>query len=140
MATKYLGLGTVFSVDHDADSQYDDGVISLVINAAPPGREWEEVDETTLDASLQTNSIGIEKHSHYSFRIKWDPGDTIHAALITLAEARSAVNWRIVFTAATNETWTFAGKITKFQPQSVEHNKHLEAEVTVHRTGAITVS
>ena len=140
MATKYLGLGTVFSVDQDADAAYDDDVIPLVINAAPPGREWEEVDETTLDATLQTNSIGIEKHSHYSFRIKWDPGDTSHAALLTLAASKAEKNWRIVFTAATNETWTFPGKITKFQPQSVEHNKHLEAEVTVHRTGAITVS
>lgn len=139
MATKYLGLGTVLSVDYDGDDDYD--TIPVVINGKPPAREFEEVDETTLDDTLQVNTLGIEKHSHYTFRVKWDHGDTVQHALVnTTFASKAAKNWRIVFTSGTNNTWTFPGKIVKLEPQSVEHNKHIELEITVHRTGAITVS
>jgi hypothetical protein len=140
MATRYLGLGTVLSVDHDADASYADGVIALIINGSPPTREREEVDDTTLEDILQTYTPGIEKHSKYSFKIKWDSADAIHIALLTLFDAKTKVNWRIVFTSATSNTWTFQGWVQQLNIQSIEHNKHYEGDVVVNRTGAITIT
>lgn len=139
MATRRLGLGTVISVDKDNDSGND--TISLVINAKPPTREREQIDNTTLEDTLQTNDPGIEKHSQYSFRIKVDKADAVHAAILTtLFDNKTTTTWVIVFTDGTNETWTFDGWIQKLEHQPVEYNKHNELEVTVDRTTAITVS
>lgn len=135
---RHLGLGTILRVDADANSTYE--TITLVLSAKPPGREREEVDDTTLDSTLQTNSMGIEKHSHYTFRIKDDGTDAVVVSLNTLFGSRAKVNWRIVWTYATSNTWTFEGVVQKLDYQTIEHNKHYELEVTVHRTGGITIT
>ena len=139
MATRRLGLGTTFSVDKENDGGSD--TIALVLNAKPPTRERETIDDTTLDSTLQTNSAGIEKHSTYVMRLKLDKADAVHSVLITtLFDNKTETTWVIVFTDGTNETWTFDGWISKVEHQSVEHNKHNEVEITVERTTAITVS
>jgi hypothetical protein len=138
MATRRLGLGTTFTVDADNDGGNDS--IALVLNAKPPTRERETVDDTTLDSTLQTNTAGIEKHSTYVIRIKFDKADATHYKFIALFDGKTETTWVIVFTDGTNETWTFDGWISKLEHQSVEHNKHNELEITVERTTAIVVS
>jgi hypothetical protein len=139
MATRRLGLGTTFSVDKDNDGGSD--AIALVLNAKPPTRERETIDNTTLGDTLQTNDPGIEKHSTYVIRLKLDKADAVHLVLIsTLFDNKTETTWVIVFTDGTSETWTFDGWISKVEHQPVEHNKHNEVEITVERTTAITVS
>jgi hypothetical protein len=134
VATKYLGLGTVLAVDKDDDNGYD--TLSLILNASPPTREREEVDDTTLEDSLQTYSAGIEKHSKYSVKLKWDSGDAVHAALLTLFANKTKTNFKITFTSSA--VWIFEGWIQQLNVQSIEHNKHYEADMVVNRTTAIT--
>ena len=138
MATRRLGLGTVLSVDSDANASYE--TITLVVNAKLPTRERDEIDDTTLEDTLQTMSAGIEKHSQYEFELKLDQADTVHTALYTLFGSKTAVNWKVVSTAGTNATWVFAGWVQKYEILSVEYNKHLHVRIVVNRTGAITVS
>lgn len=136
MATRYLGLGTVIAVDSDANATYE--TISLIIEGTPPAREREEVDDTTLDATLQTNSPGIEKHSQFSFRMKLDGADTNQGAVYTLFGSKAKVNWKITWT--DTKVWVFEGWVQKYEPQAIQHNKHNEVMVTVDRTSAITIS
>lgn len=138
MATRRLGLGTVLSVDSDANAAYE--TISLVVNAKLPARERDEIDDTTLEDTLQTMSAGIEKHSQYEMELKLDQADTVHTALYTLFGNKNKVNWKVVSTAGTNATWIFEGFVQKYEILSVEYNKHLHVRIVVNRTGSIAVT
>ena len=136
MATRYIGLGTVFQVDKDDDGGYDS--ISLIVNAKPPPSEFEEIDDTTIDATFQTMSAGIKKHSQYSFRLKRDGADAVHLALRTLHEAKTKTNFKITW--VDTKVWTFEGWIQKIEPAVVDHKSHVEDEYTVDLTSVITVT
>ncbi len=138
MASKYIGLGTVISVDVAGGSSF--ATIDLCVTGTPPARERELVDFTTLDATLQVYEPGIEKHSEYSFDHVWDPDDTNQTALYTLFGSKAKANWKITYTDATPATWAFLGFVSKVEVQPIEHNKPLMRRITVQRTGAITVA
>mgnify|MGYP001564961960 CR=1 FL=1 len=136
MASKYIGLGTVISVDAAGGSVF--ATIDLCVTGTPPKRERDLVDFTTLDATLQVHEPGIEKHSEYSFDHVWDPDDTNQTALYTLFGSKVKANWKITYTDATPATWTFLGFVSGVEVQPVEYNKPLMRRITVQRTGAIT--
>lgn len=131
MATPYIGLGVLTSVDAKS--------IGLVVNSTPPSRERELVDVTALDSTLQTYKPGIEKHSQWQFDLLRDPDDTNQSALYTLFGAKTDVSCIITYSDSTPATWTFTGFVSMIEPQQIEHNKPLMWRVTIQRTGSITV-
>ena len=138
MATKQVGLGTIVAVDHDADSTYT--TLDNTVEVTPPGRSRQGVDDTTLSDTLETEAAGIEEQSEFTFLQFFHVGDTNHAIIDTLFSAKTKVNWKITYPYATAKTWTFEGWVKQLSVERVTRSGIISREVTVKRTGAITVA
>lgn len=136
MASKYIGLGTVMSVDED-DSGSAFTAITLCINGTPPARKRERIDGTVLSDTLATYELGIEQHSEFTFTQFWEPEDTVHASLDTLFGAKTQVIFTITYT-TTATVDTFEGKVSDLEPAEFVHNSIYQRKVTVQRNTAIT--
>jgi hypothetical protein len=136
MASRFLGLGTVMSVDED-DSGTTFTAITLCLEGTPPARKRERIDGTALSDTLSTYEMGVEQHSEFSFLQFWEPEDTMHASLDTLFGAKTQVIFTIAYT-TTSTTDTFEGVVSDLEPQTFTNNSIYQRRVTVQRKTAIT--
>jgi hypothetical protein len=135
MASKYLGLGTLFKVDED-DSGSTFTTITLCIDGTPPARKRVRIDGTTLDATLSTYELGMEDFSEFTFTQLWDPIDTQHASLDTLFGAKTVVIWTITYTST--EVDSFEGYVSALEPTTLTKDGLCSRKVTVQRKTATT--
>lgn len=135
MASKYLGLGTLFKVDED-DSGSVFTTITLAIDGTPPARKRVRIDATALSDTLSTYKMGMEDHSEFSFTQYWDPLDTQHVSLDTLFAAKTQVIWTITYTSG--EVDSFEGFVSELSPQTLQKDNLLTRKVTVQRKTSIT--
>lgn len=135
MASKYLGLGSVFKVDED-DNGSGHTTITLCIDGTPPARKRVRIPAADLSDTLATDKMGMEDFSEFSFTQFWDPIDTQHASLDTLFGAKTVVEWQIVFTSG--ETDEFEGFVSALEPQTLQKDNLVMRKVTVQRKGDIT--
>lgn len=135
MASKNLGLGTVFAVDDD-DSGSGYTTISLAIDGTPPKRSRVRIDATALTDTLSTYKMGMEDHSEFTVTQFWDPLDTLHAAIDTLFGAKTQVLWKITYT--NSKVDTFEGFVSALEPTTITKDGLLQRKVTVQRKTATT--
>jgi hypothetical protein len=136
MASKYIGLGTLFKVDENDDGT-SHTTITLVITGTPPARKRERIDGTALADTLSTFEPGIEQHSEMMFTQFWEPGDTQHESIDTLFDAKTVVEWQIAYTTA-GVVDEFEGWVSDMEPEPIVHNGIFQRKVTIQRTSAIT--
>lgn len=130
MASKYLGLGTLFKVDED-DSGATFTTITLCLDGTPPGRKRVRIDASTLTDTLSTYKMGMEDFSEFSFNQLWDPLDTQHVSLDTLFAAKTQVIFTITYTST--EVDTFQGFVSELSPATVAKDGLLQRKVVVQR-------
>lgn len=130
MASKYLGLGTLFKVDED-DSGSTFTTITLCIDGTPPKRSRVRIDATALTDTLSTYKMGMEDFSEFSFTQFWDPLDTQHVSLDTLFAAKTQVIWTITYTSG--EVDSFEGFVSELSPTTVAKDQLLQRKVVVQR-------
>jgi len=135
MASKYLGLGSVFKVDED-DNGTGHTTITLTVDGTPPARKRVRIDATALTDTLSTYKMGMEDFSEFSFNQFWDPVDTQHASIDTLFANKTVVEWQIVYTSG--ETDEFEGYVSAIEPATIVKDQLLMRKVTVQRKGDIT--
>lgn len=135
MASKYLGLGTLFKVDED-DSGSTFTTITLCIDGTPPKRSRVRIDATGLTDTLSTYKMGMEDFSEFSFTQFWDPLDTQHVSLDTLFGAKTQVIWTITYTST--EVDSFEGFVSELSPTTVAKDQLLQRKVVVQRKTATT--
>lgn len=132
---RVLGLGTLNKVDDD-DSGSTYTTLSLMVDITPPPRRRVRVDDTALEDTLSTDSMGIEDKSDYEFTHFYDPGATNDTIMVTLFGTKNQVLFQITYSDAGTET--FEGVVAELIPQPIKHNEHLMRKVVVHRKSAIT--
>lgn len=132
---RVLGLGTLNKVDDD-DSGTVYTTLSLMVDITPPPRKRVRVEDTALEDTLATDSMGIEDKSDYEFTHYYDPGATNDTIVKTLFDAKTQVLWQITYADAGTET--FEGIVAEIIPQPIKHNENLMRKVVVHRRGATT--
>lgn len=135
MASKYLGLGTIFKVDED-DSGSTFTTITLCVDGTPPARKRVRIDGTTLDATLSTYELGMEDFSEFTFTQLWDPIDTQHASIDTLFGSKAVVIWTITYTST--EVDSFEGYVSALEPSPLTKDSLNARKVTVQRKSANT--
>ena len=137
MANKQVGLGTLVKVDED-DNGTTHTTLTVVMDATPPPRTRQRVDQTSLDDTLATDAPGIEDKSDFVFTQYWHPGDTVHQHVDTLFGAKTIVEWQIVYPFGTPVTDEFEGWVASIEPQQIGVATMISRRVTVHRTSATT--
>lgn len=134
---RVLGLGTLNAVD-DNDSGSVFTTLVLNVDITPPPRKRVRVDNTALEDTLSTDSSGIEDKSDYEFTHYYDPGATNDTLMVTLFGTKNPILFQITY--ADTGTETFEGIVMGLEPQPIKHNENLMRKVTVHRTGATTIT
>lgn len=132
---RVLGLGTLNKVDDD-DSGSGYTTLSLMVDITPPPRKRVRVDDTALEDTLATDSMGIEDKSDYEFTHYYDPGATNDTIVTTLFGTKDQVLWQVTYSDTGTET--FEGVVAEVIPQPIKHNEHLMRKVVVHRKTAST--
>lgn len=135
---KQIGLGTLITVDHDADTVFT--TVACVRNLTPPGRSKNQADATCIDDPLEKTLSGLEASSDFPFEQFWDPTDSNCAIIDTLLDNDTQVNWKIVFPFDTPITAAFSGRVIATTPSQVDNNTVIARSVMVRRDSAITYS
>ena len=138
MATRQIALGTVLSLDHDANAAFDSQ--TLVVQITPPPRVREEIDGKVLGDTFDVPELGIEQTSKMEFMQFWHPGDTEHEKLDTLFDSKNARPFRIVTPHSTPKTQEFSAKVVGLEPETLEQGSLYKRKVTLLRTTAITLT
>lgn len=133
---KRVGRGTVVSVDHDGDNNFD--VVGCIRNATPPPRSKEPIDSTCLSDDVEDFELGVEAGGDFVFTQAWQAGLAVDEVVDTLFGAETEVDWRISYPYSTPVTDTFPGKVIAIAPQVLETKTLITRQVTVRRTGPIT--
>lgn len=129
------GAGAIVQVF--AASDYE--TVGATIDITPPPQVRADVDVTAQQDTVAQALPGIEELSHFSFNEIWD--SVSYTTIDTLYAARTKHNWRIVFQGETStKTITFQGYVSKLEPSSVGGADAVLRNVTITRTGAITIS
>ncbi len=112
--------------------------VGATIDITPPAQVRAEIDVTAQQDTVAQAEPGIEELSHFAFNEVWD-GVSV-TMLDTLYAAKSKVNWRVTFQGTPTKTIVFEGWVSKLEPSTVGKGDAVLRNVTVTRTGAITIS
>lgn len=132
-----LGLATVLKMDDD-DSGSVFTTITLVVTATPPARKRIRVSGVALSDTLETDEMGIEAKSDYTFTTFREPNDTQSAMFNTLFTNKTQIIWNITY--ASGDIETFEGVVSDIDPGQVVHDQFLTEQITIHRKTASTWS
>lgn len=132
-----LGLGTVLKMDDD-DSGSVFTTITLVVTATPPARKRVRVSGVALADTLETDDMGIEAKSDYTFTTFREPNDTQSAMFNTLFTNKTQIIWNVTY--ASGDIETFEGIVSDIEPGQVVHDQFVTEQITIHRKTASTWS
>ena len=129
----YAGEGTVLKVDVSSTLT----AVAQVVSISGPDSAVPEVETTHLGSTAKEYRPGeIPEAGTIDFSILFDPGNTGHAELVTLAKTPSVVSWQVTFTDGSTMDWE--GFLTSFSVSGMEDESNLAADCTVRITGQIT--
>lgn len=142
MANVLGGAGCTIAQESATPGTYT--TIAEVVSISPPKISVGSVETTHLSSSRKTFRPTIMDGGEVSFEIHYDPDETTHSALTTLATAtaanQAAKNWRITFTDATPATYTFSAFVTGFEVGQVGVEENITATITMKVSGAVTIA
>lgn len=123
----------------------DDGVsyttLAQVLSIDPPGGTVAEVETTHLNSTAKSFRPSlIPEVGEVAFRIEYDPNDAGHQELAELAAAPATKFWKITYPDGedTPANDVFQGFLTEFDPDGMEVETNMEADVTIRVTGPVT--
>ena len=94
---------------------------------AMSGGEAEQIDTTALGDSSPSSVRGMESALTVTCEIHYDPTNAVHQLLDGYKTNANSVNYKIVYTTATNNTKFFTGQILSFpELPSAERNSVLK--------------
>lgn len=136
---KVPGYGSLVKVDDD-DSGGTFTTIGYITSITPPDLEWNEIDGTTLDSTIEEMDPGIAKPGEFVFSQIEIINSTNHQLINTLHTNKTKVLWQVVYPQGTPVTDQFEGWVKKISRAVKGPNEYWTREVTVRRTTAITRS
>jgi len=140
-AEKTTGAGAVISYDKDNDGNWVD--LPCVLTFTPPPRERSRNDATCLGDAVETNVLGLESVSDFTFDTLFHPGSTTDLVLQEVfnrdaCDDDKSMGWRITYPHCNTPTATFLGQIVSLVPGPVTRTDLISYTVTVERTSNIS--
>lgn len=132
------GAGTTIGVDWAGGSSYS--TIAQCTNIKPPGLANEPVETTHLTSTWKTRIATIPDGGETTFTVEYDPADTGHQDIADNLAAGTEATWLITLADAGAAQITFAGLVTKFEPQDHQVDNVSMWDCTVQVTGPVTIT
>lgn len=136
---KVAGYGSLVKVDDD-DSGSTFTTIGYITSITPPDLEWNEIDGTTLDDTMEKMDPGTAKPGEFVFSMIELINSTNSQIIHTLHTNKTKVLWQVVYPQGTPVTDQFEGWVKKIGRAVKGPNEYWTCEVTVRRTSTITRS
>lgn len=114
--------------------------IEAVFSIDGPGKTRAKIDFSDLYAEWKEKRKGQKDGGELTFKINYDPGSAIHAALYAAWDNDDPVNFKVIYSNTVATTESFAANVLDFKSTGMEVDGKLEAEVKLDVTGAITVT
>ncbi len=127
------GAGTLFQIS--IASVYT--TVGQRVTITGPSIEVNNADTTHLDSATVTNRPTLADGGEVSLQIFFDPTDTVsHQTLAGLASTKLITNFKLIFAVTgPNNTYTFAGFLTKYEVSGMEWSANLTADITIKVNG-----
>ncbi|WP_013627815.1 phage tail tube protein [Rubinisphaera brasiliensis] len=126
------GEGTILKVDVSDTLT----AIANVINVSGPDSSVPEVENTTISANSKQYRPGkIPEAGTIDCSIYFDPADSGHQALLTLAKTPATVSWQVTWSDGSTLDWE--GFLTSISFSGMEDESDLMADFSVRITGQI---
>ena len=129
------GKGTVLKVTLSATLTAIPAVVSLV----PPGWTNDKVDTTDLDSTWMESDSTIPDPQPITGIINFDPADSTHTALETLAAAGTTAACEVLPPTG-GKKYTFTAFISQWNAESVDVKSIHKKSFALQPVGAITVA
>lgn len=131
---KYAGSVVTMGVD-DGASGYDE--IAQIVDMDLPGIEADDIEVSVRDGDGYGEFIsGFKMAGESTFDIVYDPDETTHIQLTTLAGAGTVIGWQFTLP-GTGNTIVADAYVKRFKPTAPLKDK-LSANITLKFTGEPT--
>lgn len=126
------GLGTLLKMTIAA-------VLTTVaqrVTIGGPGIEVGKAETTHLDSPNKTYRPTLADPGELNLSIWYDPQDATHKAMFEnlTAGAAAVVVWNLQFADSGPTVWAFSGFLTHFEPNGMEEEGNLGADITIALT------
>lgn len=136
---EYLAQGTTLSVDKTGGGTYT--TLADIVSFDGPSNSVGKVETTNLSSPRKTYRPGLPDGGDLSFDLQFDPADTTHTYLRSLADTPAVLTWQVSYPTLPKATLdTFEGFLTEFKPGGGGAEELITASVTIAITGAITTT
>lgn len=136
---KQIGHGAQLWVDDDDDATYTE--LGSIVKITPPAKTRDDVDMTTLDSDLmEYDPSDPPDVGELSVEIHWHPGQTNSEILDDLFDAKTKVNWKIVYPFATPVNHVFEGWVKSLTPADLASKESIRRTAVIRLTSPITQS
>lgn len=107
-------------------------------NITPPGYSVDKVDTTDLESTVMECDSTIADASPVTATVNFDPADTEHIALQSLAEGLTTFACEVRL--AASKKYTFTAFVSSWQPQGLEVKGIQKVDISLQPVGAITIT
>lgn len=98
----------------------------------------ETEDSTDLSSTARTHEPTLPDFGTLSGKLRHDPDDSTHQAMVALIASPARKNWRVNYTDSTPTVGTFNGSLVKYKIGNITPTGFLEAEFEIKANGPVT--
>lgn len=137
---------------HGALLKLGDGGGPEVFTAIAGLKDWNMPERMIQTFGVTTHTDGaarliagkVVKVGKITAKLVFDPGEATHAnagnGLEAVFNAKAIRNWKGVFPAAANKTWSFAGVLSRLGQVTMAVDGSLEMDIDIDVDGDVTIS
>ncbi len=133
---KQIGLGTLFQVG-DGGGPEVFTTVAQVVDITPPAENLSSVETTDMEDTVKRKIGALVDYGQGQVQLAWDPSDTGQEGLRTDLRAKTARNFKMVFPAPANLTWSFTALVTNISP-AVPLEDKLTSTITLELDGSFS--
>lgn len=109
--------------------------IAQVTEIKGPGMERDSIETTNLTSTAKRFRAGLLDGGEITYTIQYDPADSTHAAIWTALGSGATEAWTLTLADAGGAVFAFNAFITKFEPDGMQTDENVTAELTLKLDG-----
>lgn len=110
---------------------------ACIINGDPPGSTRTELDTSCLStvSDMTSQPANLRKNGPITLTVQFDAD---YIPPLSAPAEQITITWPVPSGKTNGATWVFSGYMTAYEPQSVENDSLITAQITIAVSGGIT--